>query len=327
MPDLIVNELSFRNLDGAETQCAAADVHMAKLWMSELVDTIRTARKFGLGRSIRTDRAFLSVELCRGYRLPQWRNDASVDRDERTFLSNLAARSPYLDGVVDEILDRAGRSEVRFQGHRAEGLLAALLLDGVCVSWASHEAWNTDWLLAQIGELSEDGYFDQIAKAFRHASRPSHWTAHAEWIEHKQKITVPDGAALLAQAAELFPRLEFCGGAPAQVRGLNGKERYFDWVIDCLFAADRECASWTSGEFPHSRLPGPATGESASVHSNPELKRRRMFGTLAGDLVMFEHHMKHLGENKRIHYCPDEGRRRVMIAYLGDKLPTGKYRT
>jgi hypothetical protein len=232
-----------------------------------------------------------------------------------------------LDGVVDEILDRAGRSEVRFQGHRAEGLLAALLLDGVCVSWASHEAWNTDWLLAQIGELSEDGYFDQIAKAFRHASRPSHWTAHAEWIEHKQKITVPDGAALLAQAAELFPRLEFCGGAPAQVRGLNGKERYFDWVIDCLFAADRECASWTSGEFPHSRLPGPATGESASVHSNPELKRRRMFRTLAGDLVMFEHHMKHLGENKRIHYCPDEGRRRVMIAYLGDKLPTGKYRT
>src|ERR1039458_1935592 len=72
-------------------------------------------------------RAFLSVELCRGYRLPQWRNDASVDRDERTFLSNLAARSPYLDGVVDEILDRAGRSEVRFQGHRAEGLLRNVL--------------------------------------------------------------------------------------------------------------------------------------------------------------------------------------------------------
>ena len=125
----------------------------------------------------------------------------------------------------------------------------------------------------------------------------------------------------------LFPRVEFCGDAPGQLQSLTGNERYFQWLINCLFDADRECSRWTAGQFPHSALPGPASGESKPVHDNPELRKHRMFRMLTGELLMFEHHMKNKAENKRIHYLVDESRRRIIIAYVGDKLPTGNYRT
>jgi hypothetical protein len=88
--------------------------------MAALVETIRAAGAYGFQQTIRTDSAFLTIELAGGYSLPQWRNDSAVNRDLRIFFSRLATRAPYLDGALEEILNEAGRMEARFQGRLPE---------------------------------------------------------------------------------------------------------------------------------------------------------------------------------------------------------------
>src|ERR1035441_6388567 len=101
MLEIVVNELSFRDLN---SRCSAApDVYIARVWMSQLTGTIRTARQMGFGTTIRTEKGFAELELSPGYSLPQWRNDPAVNRDERLFFSSITAKFPHLDGVLDEI--------------------------------------------------------------------------------------------------------------------------------------------------------------------------------------------------------------------------------
>jgi hypothetical protein len=327
MIDLVINELSFTRIASAEGTCAGADPHEAKCWMTQFINVLRSARTLGLGRTLRTHEAFLTAELAPGYGLFQWRNDPTGNRDEHRFFGTIAARSPHLDGLIDAVQQSAERSEVRVHGRPATGLLAALLLDAIAISWPSDDLWNTSSLLVQYQRLSDDAELEESDTSIPHASHPDHWEAHRDWIESKHKNEIVSGIELWEKREQLFRHLEFCGDAPAQIRALSGNEAHFRWVVECMFAAEQECAQWNDGEFPHARLPGPASGESRSVHDDPELRKHRMFETLLGQTVMFEHHMKNRAENLRVHYRADSARRIVMVAHVGDKLPTAKYRT
>ncbi len=323
MLELVVNELSFRDLNG---HCSAApDVYSARVWMSQLTGTIRTARQMGFGTTIRTEKGFAELELSPGYSLPQWRNDPAVNRDERLFFSSITAKSPHLDDVLDEIAETAELAEVRVAELSSAGLLAALLLDAVAVSWPSDGIWGTHLLAAEFHELSLDGELMEREVEIRHASGPEHWARHRAWIEQGQRALLTNGEELWAKSRELFPYLEFCGNAEAQIRALTGNERYYDWVVRCFTLANLQCSRWKAGLFPHLLLPGPATGESNSVHQDPRLRELRVFRMVSGQPRMFEHHMKNNAENKRIHYFADDARRKVCIAYLGDHLPTARY--
>lgn len=323
MLELVLNELSFRRLD---TVCGAApDVYTARTWMSQFIINIRAARQVGFGSSIRTERGFSTLELAPSYSMLQWRNDRDVNRDERLFLSNLVAKSPHLEGALNEVLETAGRTEVRIAGLASSGLLAALLLDAIAVSWQSHNIWKPPLLRADFTQLSMQGELVEQVVEIRHASAPEHWQHHDSWIERGQRTALTNGEELWGRAARFFPYLEFCGTAEGQIRALTGNERYYDWIVRCLRMANLRCSTWVSGPFPHSLLPGPASGESTSVHQDPELRRRREFQMASGEVRMFEHHMKNNAENKRIHYFADERRRRVCIAYVGDHLPTARY--
>jgi hypothetical protein len=245
--------------------------------MTQFVDVLRTARSVGLGRTIRTNESFLVTELAPGYGLQQWRNDPSGNRDEQRFFGTLATRSPHLDGLIDSLIQRADRSEVRFQGRPAIGLLAVLLLDAIAISWPSDELWNTSSLAVQYRRLSDELELEESDISIPHCSHAGHWAAHREWLESRQKSAITSGPELWEQHEQLFPHLEFCGDAPDQIRSLSGNEAHFRWVIECLFLAEQECAQWQEGEFPHAKLPGPATGESHSVHNDPELRKHRLF--------------------------------------------------
>jgi hypothetical protein len=322
MLELVVNELSFRQLNSAGS--AAPDIYTARVWMSQFTGTIRAARQMGFG-TVRTEKGFAVLELSPGYSMPQWRNDPDVNRDEKVFLSSMTAKSPYLDGVLDEIAEAAERMEVCVDGSPSSGLLAALLLDAIAVSWPSHNIWASHLLVAEFRQLSLEGELLQREVELRHASVSHHWETHRAWIEQKRRASLTNGQELWAKAQEFFPYLEFCGNAEVQICALTGNEKYFDWVVRCFTLANLQCSQWTTGLFPHSLLPGPATGESLSVHDDPKLRAMRVFRMVSGKMAMFEHHMKNNAENKRIHYFADNVRRKVCIAYLGDHLPTARY--
>jgi hypothetical protein len=269
--------------------------------MTQLVEVLRTARSFGLGRTVRTNEAFQTIELAPGYGLQQWRNDPSGNRDEQRFFGTLLTRSPHLDGLIDSLIQRADLSEVRFHGRSAMGLHAALLLDAIAISWPSDDLWDTSCLMVQYQSLSDQLELEESEVSILHCSHAGHWSSHREGIEYRQKTAINSGVELWERHEQLFPHLEFCGDAPDQIRSLSGNEAHFRWVVNCLFVAEEECALWQEGEFPHAKLPGPATGESQSVQNDPELRRHRMFRT-SGEVLMFEHHMKNRAENMRVHY-------------------------
>lgn len=101
---------------------------------------------------------------------------------------------------------------------------------------------------------------------------------------------------------------------------MKGNERYFDWVLNALGAANREMSAWSDGEFPHHGLPGPASPESAQTMNR--YGDKRLFRTRNGQMRFFQHHMKYIGENMRVHYLVDPKRSRLIIGYVGPHLPT-----
>lgn len=135
------------------------------------------------------------------------------------------------------------------------------------------------------------------------------------------RSSIRTGRDLIAQAARVYPKIEICEEAERQIRAMTGNEKHFGWVLDAFLSANREMLAWNGGLFPHSRLPGPATPESESVMRSPRLEKMRRFRTRNGEELLFEHHMKCMGEGLRIHYRLDPARRLFMIGYIGRHLP------
>jgi hypothetical protein len=136
----------------------------------------------------------------------------------------------------------------------------------------------------------------------------------------ESRPSIRNGRDLMAQAASVYPAIEIGEDAEKDIRKLCGNEKHFHWVLVAFAAANRETLAWKRGQFQHHHLPGPATGES-----DPTMRQfgeKRIFKTRNGDRLPFEHHMKCRAENQRIHYRVDEGRRLLMIGYVGKHLPT-----
>ena len=159
----------------------------------------------------------------------------------------MTARSPHLDGVLDEIAETADSAEVRIVGLSSSGLLAALLLNAIAVSWASHETWNTPLLAAEFHRLSFDGELIQNEVEIRHASRSEHWAHHRVCIEQEQMASVTTGEELWTESPELFPHLEFCGQSERQIREFTGNEKHFAWVVRCLTLANLQVVDGLRG--------------------------------------------------------------------------------
>ncbi|SPF54796.1 hypothetical protein SBA4_6610003 [Candidatus Sulfopaludibacter sp. SbA4] len=159
----------------------------------------------------------------------------------------------------------------------------------------------------------------------RYVRHPDHMEGPGEWILEPPSASIRSGWDLVNRAASLYPAVEICDGAKSQVLAMTGSEGHFGWVLKALAAANREMLAWVGGPFPHSKLPGPATGESYSVMASPQLRRMRCFTTRTGENLLFEHHMKHVGLNIRMHYRVDQDRRRLMIGYVGRHLPTALF--
>lgn len=324
MIDLIVNDLSFEHPRSLRPP-AAQDTHTARHWMTDFVSCIRIASQKGWVKGIRTKESFVSVELSPGYSLYQWRNDKAVDRDERLYFKRIITYSPYLVGAHKEVQEQTVVSEVYVGDRPARGLQAALLMHGIALSWGSAEVWVSARLAAILSELRSGGEIVNSTIEIPNVSMDKHWGQHKDLITFAQLSGIADGPSLLKRIEDSFEHIELCGDAPRQIRDLTGGETHFAWVVQSIWSANDRCAEWKSGEFPHALLPGPATGESSTVHNNPDLRQLRVFSTQSGERVMFEHHMKNASENQRIHYLADKGRRKVLIAYVGAHLPTARF--
>ena len=157
MNDLVVNELSFRRFRERDQPCAAANRAEACIWMSTFVRTLAELASINPSRILRTLEEFSYQELAPNYWFVHWRNDRQVNRDERELFRLYTTKSPLLNDVLEQIVQRERGCEAKFEGIEAKGLLVAFLLDSLSVSLPSDPAWQTARLSVSILELDEGG--------------------------------------------------------------------------------------------------------------------------------------------------------------------------
>ncbi len=320
--EMVFNELSLEPL--------APDIPTARIWMSDLISTMRTAQKQGL-KGIRTQTNFHDLFLAENYPLKRWRNDKEVSREEKTFLLTLATKNPFSVDITDSDLKRNIEDEdyeVIFLEKKAEGLKAAYLLETIAISFNSQNFWNCTRLESTLIQIENDiDITEEIIEVY-HASYKSHVLEHADWIKKRLQPSKINGRELWKCRNERFPSLQFCQAGTKQLRRLRSGEDKLEWVVETLEQLEEYAKIWINQGCKEFSLEGYALEVSGeSQRTLEQYWRERTFLCPDGEERLFEQHIKLMQCNWRIHFFVNYQAEKVIIGYVGVHLPTAKYST
>lgn len=172
--ELIFNELSTRQ--------PATSVVAARQRIDKLIELLLVCkRRTGSGK-IRISKEFFATEFGPQYPIRKWLNDSDVDKETVRRLRAFTHGLSYIrkDTGLPGIADRWQSLEAWIAGSKAQGLLAAFLLDGLAVSLPSEEIWSGPKIDIEI--LSETDPEPKQAIT-RNISNEGHLDAHAAWLE------------------------------------------------------------------------------------------------------------------------------------------------
>ncbi|MEG4045068.1 hypothetical protein [Microcoleus sp. Pol17_C1] len=309
--EMVFNELSARTL--------APDISTAQQWMSELISTMREAKRCGL-KGIRTQADFNAMFLAENYPLSRWRNDPQVNREEQTFLRTLATKNPLSVDIPDldiKIKVEAPDCELILQGSQAEGFKVAHYLETLAISLNSESLWNSSSLNLELIQIDDNGELIEESVEVLHASQKNHVLEHADWIKKRQQTAVVDGLELWKRRAELFSSLEFCDRVSQQIESLVDP-KMLRQVVRKLFELDELSKSWTDGALNLDNLPSKASPESESRLK--QLREQLNIQCLDGKKRIFSLHIRMTPGAWRLHFCTELGPGKIIIGYIGPKI-------
>jgi len=309
--EMVLNDLSVR--------VPARDVYAARERMQTLIDTIRAATTSRVARVLRTSSNLQDMEISPGYSFVQWRNDSMVDRETRLFFKTLAAKSPYLDDILDrDLLDQATLTEGFFEGEIALGLAAAYSLDALALSLLSEECWNSAVLQVTIRAFDETDNLSDQDTDIMHASRSDHVREHLSWIGDRLTADIQDGHDLWTRKETLFPDLIFCAAVGASLTALFEGDSMLRPIIKRLEELQFYCRNWHGGPFDPSHLPSKVSPESEATLEN--FPGSRTFRCPDGENRVFSWHARLTPLPWRLHFFPCNGK--IIVGYIGKHLPT-----
>lgn len=311
--DLILNELSCVN--------PFPDRFQARSGMTRFVNVIRISRAMGIKGALRTHASFSAMLLANDYRFDQWRNDSEVDRDLRLYFRSQTTQSPFIE-EVHSLFQPSLLYDCSHAGRKADGFLAAFLLESLAVSICSESTWDNHEIEVSLEQMTEEGMLTNI-ETLPHASAEKHLVEHQSWITYKTRIQVNSGEQLWTERAALFPNLEFCGHTSSEIRGLLRGNPILSRVLQGLSAIQEAAFNWVSGGFVCGSIPGDVSDESCVTLSNSSLRTHREKYCEDGIQRLFSWHYKIRLNAWRIHFHFDNSHiRLIRIGYIGKHLPT-----
>lgn len=314
--EMVLNDLSLLPL--AENEWAARER------MEKLVSTLQAATKQGTERILRTDRDIHGMELASGYSIALWRNDPEVDRETRQYFKRLVTKAPYLADVNDlKVLEIYYSSDFFHEQQKAVGLGMAFLLDALAISFHSHSVWEMSLLQLSLEQLQEDDTIGSDIVLVKHACFRDHVLEHQDWISERIQIQVESGADLGICCETLYPHLQFCASAIAQMQALPRGDIHLRQIMRHLCEMNKYCETWQAGSFSAQDIPCKISVESEI--SLKTYKDQHTFLCPDGERKVFSWHCRVTPESWRIYFCPLEQSRIIIIGYIGKHLPTVKF--
>jgi hypothetical protein len=254
--------------------------------------------------------------LCSDYVIAQWRNDLEVDLELRRRYKSLEVNRPFFEDGPES--DRLLGAEFSLDGAGCQAATAAYLGEGICLSWLSHERWDTNRLDGLFFELNDE-QTEPRPESVPHASRKAHVSSFSEWLTERLKVTIRSGRDIWENRATLYPGLEFCESSQQQIELLQVSAALA--VNKKLTQLSKVCQAWLVGPFPHEQLGHASTESTTTLQQYGEARE----ATDANGVVhQFSHHLRYTPGAGRLYYQP-LGPQRVLIGYIGKHLPTRLY--
>lgn len=311
---LFLNELS--------QEPPAEDIASGRKRMSEFLRTVSRVREIVHAARVvlRTVDVIDSVLLAPGYPVASWRRDAS--QPERMKLLQLAVQVPLIERGrdPDKIVDNSLRAECRHEGRAALGIGAAVMSDGLSVSFLSAPYWDTAVLKIELDEVDERSEIHTSQVDARHAAKTVHVDQHESWLRELERLSIKDGQDLWDRRGDLFPALEFCKEVRTQLWKFLGGDLALGPVVLRLVQLQKFFESWDGSPIGPDSLPSKCSPESRVTLQ--QYDQEHTFTPPHGPARLFSWHVRFTPGAGRIFFDGDPERKKGIVGYIGKtKLP------
>ena len=315
---MILNELSAR--------FPVESTELGKQLMDYFLETCFEVKKIIHNDSILLDQDYNSFELAPEYRIEQWRNDPTVDMEnKRKFRVLLNKSIIYNSEEFEQESEFYFRMEFQHKEHASKGCLLVYEMDGVAVSFLSSEYWKIAEIEGKYTELEDDGELKQSQVKIPNVSYNENVNLFKEYYEQKKKdwryTEIKSGQDILRHAKKAFPNLIFCENA---IRGciknvgVSEAGQVYKRLLELQHAIEE-----MKNKFDKNMLTK-ATPESEATLK--QFKAEHTFQLPDGKGQIFSWHIRYTGGYAgRIFFHPVPEEKIIYIGHVGHKLPTVKY--
>jgi hypothetical protein len=253
------------------------------------------------------------TELAPGYYFADWAHQPR-HVDLARAIRSLRQRAPFSDTLPHGAGDGV---DYFWEGHPAQALGAAHLLEGLLVSVLVDDRWDVSWVHAdrQILVENDDGEADVRAADpvdVRHAATPEHLEPHEDWIKQYGLPNLRHGDEIWDIREALYPSLQFLPNVQRRLHDLT-----WEWVVPValeLRRIDDAIADWNPQIQP---LP---IWRSLVTPEHEMRKQLCRFTDIDGKERVFDWHGRFTPGKGRIHFRLIAEERKARIAYIGSKL-------
>lgn len=313
---MILNELSAR--------FPVESVESGKQLMNQFLETCFEIKKVIHNDSILLDQDYRSFELAPGYRIEQWRNDSTVDVENKRMFRTLLNKSViYNSNEFDKEWNFC--TEFEHEKYISKGCLLVYEMDGVAVSFLSSEHWKISEIEGNYTELTEDGELEQIQVRIPNVSFPANIKVFKDYYANKCKelryTEIRCGQNILECAANVFPNLVFCESAVQGCKknvGVSEAGQVYKRLLELQRAAEEMEQKFDKNVLTKATPESEATLERFSDEHTFMLPN--------GQAQLFSWHIRYTGGYAgRIFFHPVVEERIIYIGHVGHKLPTVKF--
>jgi hypothetical protein len=322
MTDIIFNDVSLLHTS-LETE------EEARTAFENFIFEIAAAIDDGIVQSVIRSQVSLldsKINLVGGdeWSISRWLEDKNVDRDARRLILTLENKVPMEMEYLLSKEDEAALVTCIFRVPDENGLECfafgfALHTESIVASIPTHNLWKSHVL---SGSVLIDGSVVRHGLV-HHISQSNHSEKICKILNDEEFSSIVGRAEFVAKKDKVFPYLKFSPEIDHQIEKLTARQ-----ILNLslkLLKMNNTAKMWNDENSAMPRYQFSWRGESEQTMKQKEYRQARTFKLPDGEKSIFENHLD-FSASHRIHFIEDADNKTFIIGYVGDHLPTVKYK-